>query len=185
MKINKWILATIAIVVMLIVTVPVTFGFGVFNQYLHVPMMMGQGMGSGMMSNGSMMGQGMGMGRGQGMGNGMMGQGCGMCGNQSTPLSEEELAELAESPNGELIVQGMSIYQANCIGCHGVDGAGSNIAPALNDATLREQKSDEMLHQIISEGVPGTIMVGWENQLTEDEITNVVGLIRHWDEVEE
>lgn len=101
----------------------------------------------------------------------------------SVEISDEILAELADLPHGELLAKALPVYAANCAGCHGAEGEGTAIAPALNDATLRQEKTDAELQRIITSGVPGTLMAGWNQALTEPDLTNLVALIRYWDEI--
>lgn len=101
----------------------------------------------------------------------------------SIEISDEILAELAALPHGEVIARAFPVYAANCTGCHGVEGEGTAIAPALNDATLRDQNTDQDLTRIITNGVPGTLMAGWSQALPQQEITDLVGLIRYMDEI--
>jgi cbb3-type cytochrome c oxidase subunit III len=98
-------------------------------------------------------------------------------------ISAAVLAELASLPHGEVIVRALPVYAANCTGCHGAEGEGSAIAPALNDPTLRSQQSAEELKRIITNGIPGTLMVGWNQALTDQEIADQAVLIGSWDEI--
>jgi cbb3-type cytochrome c oxidase subunit III len=98
-------------------------------------------------------------------------------------ISDEILADLADLPHGDLLASALPIYAANCAGCHGAEGEGTAIAPALNDATLRQEKTDQELERIITTGVPGTLMAGWNQALAGPDITSLVGLIRYWDEI--
>jgi mono/diheme cytochrome c family protein len=101
----------------------------------------------------------------------------------SIEISDDILADLANLPHGEVIVDALPVYAANCIGCHGAQGEGTAIAPALNDDSLRSQNTDADLNRIITNGVPGTLMAGWDQALTPSEITGLVGLIRYWPEI--
>jgi len=101
----------------------------------------------------------------------------------SIEISDDILADLADLPHGEAIVNGLPIYAANCIGCHGAQAEGTAIAPALNDDSLRSQNTDAELNRIITNGVPGTLMAGWDQALTPSQIADLVGLIRYWDEI--
>ena len=101
----------------------------------------------------------------------------------SIEISDEILAELANLPHGELLSSALPVYAANCSGCHGAAGEGTAVAPALNRADLRQQKTDVELKRIITNGVSGTLMAGWNLALTEPDIDNLVGLIRNWAEI--
>lgn len=98
-------------------------------------------------------------------------------------ISDETLAQLAQLPHGEVIAPALPIFAANCAGCHGPQGEGTGIAPALNDPSLREKRTDEEWRRSITNGVAGTLMAGWGNTLPAADIDNLVGLIRYFDEI--
>lgn len=100
----------------------------------------------------------------------------------SVEISDEILADLANLPHGDTIARALPVYAANCIGCHGAQAEGTSIAPALNDPAVRE-KSDDELNRIVTNGVPGTLMAGWNQALMPEQIADLVGLIRYWDEI--
>jgi mono/diheme cytochrome c family protein len=92
------------------------------------------------------------------------------------------LEELAGLPDGAILTQGITLYAGQCVACHGADGLGTSLAPALNDASVHE-KTYEELERTILKGSPGTLMAPWENSLSDDEITALVTLITQWDQV--
>jgi mono/diheme cytochrome c family protein len=95
---------------------------------------------------------------------------------------EEILENLAELGNGDLLAQGIRLYAQECVACHGSDGMGSAIAPALNDSGVRTKTEDE-LRRIILNGVAGTVMAPWENRLDDQDIDAIVALLTGWDQV--
>lgn len=98
-------------------------------------------------------------------------------------VSDEILAEISALPHGNLLAAALPVYAANCAACHGANGEGTAIAPALNSADLRAGKTDDELGRIIANGVPGTLMAGWDKALPAADIENLVALMRYWDEV--
>jgi mono/diheme cytochrome c family protein len=92
------------------------------------------------------------------------------------------LAEVATLPDGATLQTAIGIYAANCVACHGADGLGTGIAPALNDPAVREKTADE-LTRTVAFGNPGTLMAGWDNTLAAEEIDAMVTLVLRWDEV--
>jgi mono/diheme cytochrome c family protein len=92
------------------------------------------------------------------------------------------LAEVANLPNGETLQTAVTLFAANCVACHGADGLGTGIAPALNDPAIREKTAEE-LTRTVTLGSAGTLMAGWSNVLTAEEITSLVTLVQRWDEV--
>lgn len=95
------------------------------------------------------------------------------------PAVIESLKSLAD---GDQLVQGITLYAESCVACHGADGLGTALAPALNDAAVRQKPADE-IQRTIQLGVPGTLMAGWEKSLSADELQALMTLITRWDEV--
>jgi mono/diheme cytochrome c family protein len=92
-------------------------------------------------------------------------------------------AELANLPDGATLQTAVTLFAANCVACHGADGLGTGIAPALNDPAVREQRTADELTRTVTFGSAGTLMAGWSNTLTPEEINAMVTLIQHWNEV--
>jgi len=99
-------------------------------------------------------------------------------------LSDETLALVASLPDGEALSAGLQVYATECAACHGANGEGTTLAPALNSADLRAQKTESDLARIIEQGVPGTLMAAWNRALTADEIASVIMLIERWPELD-
>lgn len=97
-------------------------------------------------------------------------------------ITDEMLATLEELPDGAALSSGLLVYAENCAACHGINGAGSVIAPALDSAELRTT-SREDLEQVVSTGVPGTLMAGWSNMISTEQIGSVIDLIYRWPEL--
>ena len=91
-------------------------------------------------------------------------------------------AEVANLPDGVTLQTAITIFATNCVACHGADGLGSGIAPALNNPLVREKTPNE-LTRTVTFGNPGTLMAGWNNALTMEEIAAMVTLVQSWDEV--
>lgn len=98
------------------------------------------------------------------------------------PEVQQTLVETitALSAEGSQWAEGITLYAQNCTICHGVNGEGSDLGPALNSAELRTKEPQE-LTRIISEGVPGTAMAAWKNSINEAEITALVSFLQRWD----
>jgi cbb3-type cytochrome c oxidase subunit III len=97
-------------------------------------------------------------------------------------VSEEMLADVASLPDGELLSAGLLVYAENCAACHGSNAAGTVIAPALDAPDLRATSRSDLIN-VIHQGVPGTLMAGWEGMLASEEIEAVVDLIYRWPEM--
>ncbi|NDJ84893.1 MAG: c-type cytochrome [Chloroflexi bacterium] len=88
------------------------------------------------------------------------------------------LDQIKALPNGTAIANGLEIYNRECSACHSTE-----LAPPLDTPELRSRLSDAELARIINEGVPGTLMAGWQGALTAQEITDVVTFIRNYDQL--
>lgn len=83
--------------------------------------------------------------------------------------------------------RGAQVYADNCAVCHGEAGGGldeapnaPNGAPSLNNPVFLATASDAFIHYSIVEGRPGTPMAAYAGVLTEQEIDDLVALIRSW-----
>ncbi len=99
--------------------------------------------------------------------------------SEADPLILDSLAAL---PEGSALAAGVSLYAQNCVACHGADGAGTTLAPALNDPALRAKDAAD-LERILRLGVAGTLMAGWEKALDNEQITALLELMLRWDEI--
>lgn len=102
------------------------------------------------------------------------------------PFTAEPDAALLEAvgllPDGATLQAAITIYASSCVACHGADGLGTNIAPALNDPLVRAKSVDE-LTRTVTFGSAGTLMAGWSNQLSPEQVSAMVTLVQRWDEV--
>jgi mono/diheme cytochrome c family protein len=103
---------------------------------------------------------------------------------QSVTLPDQAQSEHNMDP--VTLEQGRVYYTQLCVSCHGVrgDGAGEwayRVAPRPADLTRSRtrQRSDAQLYEIISEGLPGTAMIGWRRQLSKEQRLQVVAYVRH------
>jgi cytochrome c oxidase cbb3-type subunit 3 len=74
---------------------------------------------------------------------------------------------------------GATNYNLRCLDCHGEDGAGG-LFMSLNNPEFLATASDAFIRHAISQGRPGTSMPGFEGQVTEQTIDDLVALIRSW-----
>jgi cytochrome c oxidase cbb3-type subunit 3 len=100
-------------------------------------------------------------------------------------LQPAKLADAQAALDESLAVQGEEIFTASCAQCHGGEATGG-IGPALNSEQFLSSVSDEQMHQLISTGVPGTLMsaysVDFGGNLTQQQITSVVVYLRSFEE---
>ena len=97
-------------------------------------------------------------------------------------------AEVAAADNAkvfdvaELMVRGEKVYQANCAACHQANGMGLPGAfPAINGSKVATGPVENHV-KIVLNGVPGTAMAAFGNQLSDADIAAVVTYQRNaWD----
>ncbi len=99
-------------------------------------------------------------------------------------------AEAAALPNpvpatAESVARGAEIFSVTCAVCHGATGQGDGPAgvaldprPANLTAEHVQENTDGALFYTISHGVPGTAMVAWEAQFSEEERWSLVNFVR-------
>ena len=108
---------------------------------------------------------------------------------QQQPAAAEPQRRAVELPAGvtdEMVTQGEQIYggPGNCFACHGPNGAGTPLAPALNDANwLNIDGSFDAIAQIISAGVPtpkqhpAPMPPRGGSQITDDQVRQVAAYL--------
>jgi mono/diheme cytochrome c family protein len=104
--------------------------------------------------------------------------------NDTRPPVPAEYAGRKNPLGADGATDGAKVFQTNCQMCHGPQGhgdgpAGESLDPKpKNLADLQTKAGDDFLFWRVSEGVPGTAMVGWKQILTEQQIWQVVSFIR-------
>jgi cbb3-type cytochrome c oxidase subunit III len=81
-------------------------------------------------------------------------------------------------------VNGLVIFSDTCAICHGEQGAGTDIAPALNNLDRLSSLDDEWYVETISEGRPSSGMPTWGTVLSPVQIRDLVSLLRAWEQGE-
>ena len=87
--------------------------------------------------------------------------------------------------------RGRAYYVQLCVPCHGFAGRGDGewayrMTPRPTDLTGRRTsaRSDEVLRATIGDGISGTAMQGWKDRLSETQVRQVLGYVRHLGHVE-
>ncbi|MEN8039999.1 MAG: c-type cytochrome [Actinomycetota bacterium] len=96
-------------------------------------------------------------------------------------LQPARLEEAQASFDEELAVQGEHLFVDSCAQCHGGEATGA-IGPALNSEQFLSSVTDRQMHQLISTGVPGTLMSAYSadfsGPFTQQQITSIVVYLR-------
>jgi mono/diheme cytochrome c family protein len=69
------------------------------------------------------------------------------------------------------------IFKSVCAQCHGANGEGGS-GPALNTPEFQTKFDDQALAKLISDGVPSTQMIGVGGVFSQDQIKQLVSLVR-------
>jgi cbb3-type cytochrome c oxidase subunit III len=84
-----------------------------------------------------------------------------------------------------LALHGEELFNDSCAQCHGGEASGA-IGPALNSEQFLGSVTDKQMHQLISTGVPGTLMVAYSadfgGSFTQQQITAVVVYLRSFED---
>lgn len=97
-------------------------------------------------------------------------------------VSESMLAAISNLPDSERLGAGLTVFAENCAACHNANGSGTLIAPAIDTPELRETPKEEIVN-LVNNGVPATLMAGWQKMMTVEQIELVVDLIYRWPEI--
>ncbi len=110
------------------------------------------------------------------------------------PFTDEEIRDLAAfirswertappaaapSTSGDPAA-GAVTFSTVCYVCHGVNGEGTDIAPALNDPQRLARFADDWYRETIREGRPSQGMPTWGRVFSPQQIDDVVAFIRAW-----
>jgi mono/diheme cytochrome c family protein len=97
-------------------------------------------------------------------------------------VTDAMISALSSLPDSEKLATGLTVYAQSCAACHNTDASGTLIAPALNTTETGQMPLEE-IREIVYQGVPGTLMAGWEGTFNPEEIEAVLALIQRWPEV--
>ena len=78
--------------------------------------------------------------------------------------------------------RGAAIFASICFACHGVDGQGTERAPALNDPARLKQFDDAWYRDTITQGRPAKGMPTWGTVLSPKQIADLIALLGAWRE---
>ena len=102
-----------------------------------------------------------------------------------------EFEVLHQGANIADLERGRSYYVQLCLPCHGGSGRGDGewayrMTPRPTDLTRERtrKRSDERLLAAIRDGVEGTAMRGWGDRLSDIQLHQVLGFVRHLERIE-
>jgi mono/diheme cytochrome c family protein len=78
--------------------------------------------------------------------------------------------------------RGALIYDQTCSVCHGQNGLGTDLSPALNDPERLNKLNDAWYRNTIAHGRPAKGMPTWGTVLSPEQINDVVALLAAWRE---
>jgi mono/diheme cytochrome c family protein len=98
----------------------------------------------------------------------------------ATPAAQGADGAAAKAAPGT--VDAKAVYEARCQVCHMADG-NSQIMPNMSfaDGIWKHGSSLKAVQTTITNGVPGTAMVAWKEQLTPAEIAALAEFVRKFD----
>lgn len=79
-------------------------------------------------------------------------------------------------------VRGATIYERTCFVCHGKNGLGTDVAPALNNQERLQKLNDAWYRNTIMRGRPAKGMPTWGTVLSPMQINDLVALLAAWRE---
>ena len=106
--------------------------------------------------------------------------------NARVALSPINPASLQDGVDPRSSEQGRVYYVQLCMPCHGSRGDGRGewayrVTPRPTNLTshVTRARSDAQLLQLIGEPQPGTPMIGWKKQLSENQLRQLVTFVRY------
>ncbi len=94
------------------------------------------------------------------------------------------LAKVSAAEKKAQLLYGRQLYVDNCTSCHGTRGEGG-VGAVLNNKTLLQKASDDVLYAAIVAGRPSTVMPAWGQAyggpFTDEDIRSLVSFIRAWE----
>ncbi|MDD3784646.1 MAG: cytochrome c oxidase subunit II [Hydrogenophaga sp.] len=91
----------------------------------------------------------------------------------------KEMAAAADDPSkvwelDDLIKRGAAVYAANCVACHQANGKGTEAFKPLDGSAIVTDADHSKMLNVVLNGVSGTAMIGWKDQLSPTEIAAVI-----------
>lgn len=78
---------------------------------------------------------------------------------------------------GTSVIQGRKLYEKHCQSCHGESGKGG-IGPDLTDPLWLHGNTDGEIFNVVTQGIEGTAMRGFEKELTKEMRWHLVNYLK-------
>ncbi len=102
---------------------------------------------------------------------------------EEAAATETPEATPAPAAGGEADLEaGLAVFAANCAACHGAEGKEAVVGPVLNPNAALAAMADGEIRNILVNGIEGSAMPAFGDRLSEEEIDNLVAVIRSWQE---
>lgn len=96
----------------------------------------------------------------------------------ATQANHVDESTIAYKPTPELLFEGKSIFQKNCVSCHGPEAQGASIGPNLTDEYWIHRGGIKDVFKTIKNGVQEKGMIPWGQQLSNAQIAAVATFIK-------
>jgi mono/diheme cytochrome c family protein len=96
----------------------------------------------------------------------------------ATQANQVDESTIAYKPTPELLFVGKSIFQKNCVSCHGPEAQGASIGPTLTDEYWIHKGGIKDIFKTIKNGVQEKGMIPWGQRLSNAQIAAVATLIK-------
>lgn len=99
---------------------------------------------------------------------------------EATPpaVSSPEMPAPVPTEPVQPVLTANQVFVGICAQCHGLNGEGGS-GPAINPQDFQAKYADQTLFDLISNGIPSTPMIGVGELLSDEQINQLVSLIRN------
>ncbi len=94
--------------------------------------------------------------------------------------TEEDASDDTAISDAKAMQATQFLYVQHCATCHGMQGEGRDDRPALINNEVVQSSDDSALINLITNGRENTAMEGFADELTEEEVSSLIPLLRSW-----
>ncbi|GEM_PF-5348099 len=88
-----------------------------------------------------------------------------------------ERVSSTDTPKSPELKTGEQVYKVRCVACHMKDGNAPTKKMRLSDQEWKHGNSLDEVQKVVAEGVKGTVMIGFKNRLSKEEIKAVSAFV--------